>query len=233
SEPPRDAASARARADTAAAAPDSAGGASPADADAAESPAVDADSTGRPRWHVDERTGHGYDRCGRPLRIDLPADSATLLASALLPPSIFETDAAWDAELRRIRELANWLGGAAGTPWRRPDVTFDWGFGMPGGVRYNRVEGLAVGARVVLDAGRLRVGAAGRLALAEPRPDIELALTRPTTARDYRLSLYNGVRLADPATRAFGLGNSFNALAFGRDDGEYFQALGASFEVRP
>jgi hypothetical protein len=37
----------------------------------------------------------------------------------------------------------------------------------------------------------------------------------------------------DPTTRAFGIGNSFNALVLGRDDGEYYEALGASLSIRP
>lgn len=233
-EPPGDTAGANGRRGAPAAQDPTGAGAPPGNPDDATAPpSANADSAARRPWDVDERTGAGYDRCGRTLQVDLPADSASLLTSELLPRSIFETDAAWDTELRRIRELADWLGGEAGTPWRRPEVAFDWGFGLPGGVRYNRVEGLAIGARVAVDAGRLRADATGRLALAEPRPDVELALTRPIVARDYRLSLYNGVRLADPATRAFGLGNSFNALLLGRDDGEYYQALGASLEVRP
>lgn len=202
-------------------------------ADAAPTPAADSADVERGDWHVDEATGRGVDRCGRVLQVDLPADSATLLASEYLPPTIYETDADWEAELRRVRQLAELLGAMEEAPWREPEPTFAWGLGAPGLVRYNRVEGLSVGARTELDLGRLRLDATGRLALAEPRPDIELGVTRPTFARRYRLSAYHGVREVDPATRGFGIGNSFNALVLGRDDAEYYRALGASLEVGP
>lgn len=185
------------------------------------------------RFTMDEETGRGTDACGRELIVELPADSAQLLASDYLPPSIYENDADWDADLRRVRELAELLGNVGEAPWQAPRPTFAWGLGAPGLVRYNRVEGLSVGARSELDLGRLKLDATGRLAIAKPRPDIELGVTRPTLARDYRLSLYNGVRAADPETRPFGIGNSFNALFLGRDDGEYYEALGASLEVMP
>src|SRR5690606_32667685 len=162
-----------------------------------------------------------------------PADSAELLASSHLPPSIYENDADWDADLRRVRELAEQLGNVDEAPWQKPRPTFAWGLGAPGLVRYNRVEGLSVGARHDLDFGRLQLDATARIALAEPRGDLELGVTRPTLARDYRLSLYNGVRGVDPDTRPLGIGNSFNALVLGRDDGEYYEALGASIEVMP
>ncbi len=198
-------------------------------------PGVDADTTSDDeprRFTMDEETGRGTDACGRELIVELP-DSAELLASEYLPPSIYENDADWDADLRRVRELAERLGDIDEAPWQAPRPTFAWGLGAPGLLRYNRVEGLSIGARSELDLGRLRLDATARLALAEPRPDVELGITRPTLARDYRLSLYNGMRAVDPATRPFGIGNSFNALVLGRDDGEYYEALGASIEVVP
>jgi|SRR5690554_1343483 len=196
--------------------------------------ARDSASERRPRrFRMDESTGRGEDGCGRELIVELPADSAELLASSHLPPSIYENDADWDADLRRVRELAEQLGNLDEAPWQSPRPTFAWGLGAPGLVRYNRVEGLSVGARSDLDLGRLRLDATARLALAKPRPDLELGITRPTLARDYRLTLYNGVRAVDPDTRPFGIGNSLNALVLGREDGEYYEALGASLEITP
>ncbi|MGH7444680.1 MAG: hypothetical protein ACREKM_07380, partial [Longimicrobiales bacterium] len=193
---------------------------------------TDSTATERRGMHVDEETGRGTDRCGRVLQVDLPPDSAMLLASEYLPPSIYEPDESWEREIERVRELAELLG-IEQSPWQRPEPTFAWGFGAPGLVRYNRVEGLSLGARADLDLGRLRFDGTARVALAEPRPDVELAVTRPTIAREYRLSAYNGIREVDLDTRAFGIGNSFNALILGRDDGEYYEALGASLQVRP
>ena len=126
---------------------------------------------------MDEKTGRGTDGCGRELIVDLPADSAQLLTSGYLPPSIYESDADWDAELRRVRELVDLLGNVGEAPWQKPRPSFAWGLGAPGLVRYNRVEGLSVGARGDLDLGRLQLDATARLAIAEPRPDIELGVT--------------------------------------------------------
>lgn len=207
------------------------------DTEDSDSTAAGADTTSQDtaavRFTMDEKTGRGTDECGRELIVELPADSAQLLASDYLPPSIYENDADWDAELRRVRELVDLLGNVGEAPWQKPRPSFAWGLGAPGLVRYNRVEGLSVGARGDLDLGRLQLDATARLAIARPRPDIEIGVTRPTLARDYRLSLYNGVRGVDPDTRPLGIGNSFNALVLGRDDGEYYEALGASIEVMP
>jgi len=58
-------------------------------------------------------------------------------------------------------------------------------------------------------------------------PDIVAGLTREALRGTYRLAAYRRLEVMDPATRALGFGNSFNALFFGRDDGDYFRALGA------
>lgn len=203
------------------------------DTAATDTTAADTARARRRGWTMEEETGIGVDRCGRELRVDLPADSAALLASDWLSPTIYESDDGLAGELRRVRALASLLGRIDEAPWRRPEPRFSWGPGAEGGLRYNRVEGASIGARVDLDLGRLRMDATGRLALARPRPDVEFSVARPTLARDYRLALYNGVREVDPTSRAFGFGNSFNAFFIGRDNGEYYRATGASLEVRP
>ena len=182
---------------------------------------------------VDEETGLGRDECGREIQVTIATDSSELMTSDYLPPSVYDIGGDWSSEIERVRELADMLGDLEEVPWQRPEPTFAWGLGAPGLVRYNRVEGASIGGRADLDLGRLRFDATARLAVAQPRPDLEIGVTRPTTARDYRLAVYNTLMVADPATRAFGIGNSFNALVLGRDDGEYYESLGASLSMAP
>src|SRR5690606_8501986 len=112
--------------------------------------------------------------------------------------------------------------GGVPRPWRAPRVT--WSYLQPRLLRYNRVEGLALGARVDADFGPL--AADGTLWLPTARRDVaaELGLVRRGFAARQRLALYHRVAPVDPAARALGIGNSLSAALLGRDDGDYFVA---------
>jgi hypothetical protein len=96
---------------------------------------------------VDEETGLGRDECGREIRVTIATDSSELMTSEYLPPSVYDTGGDWEAEIERVRRLADMLGELEEVPWQRPEPTFAWGLGAPGLVRYNRVEGASIGAR--------------------------------------------------------------------------------------
>jgi len=166
-------------------------------------------------------------RC-RAFTVVIPPDSAALLASADLPPRLIlgETDSlVTEGELR---ELGQRLGALPATPWGFRVPRPRWGL-----ARYNRVEGLSLGARVTAELGRLTVDATGRLGLANLEPDADLALRRESGTARWRLAGYYRLAAADPGTRPLGVGNSLASLLLGRDDGEYFRASGVELRAAP
>jgi len=166
-------------------------------------------------------------RC-RAFAVVIPPDSAALMASADLPPRLIlgETDTlVTEGELR---ELGQRLGALPQAPWGFRVPRPRWGL-----ARYNRVEGLSLGARVTADLGRLSVETTGRLGLANLEPDGELALRRDSRTAQWRLAGYYRLVAADPSTRPLGVGNSIAGLLLGRDDGEYFRAAGVELLAAP
>ncbi len=160
----------------------------------------------------------------------IPPDSVALIASAELPPRLIlgETDSmVTEGELR---ELGQRLGAIPETPWAFRVPRPQWGL-----ARYNRIEGLSLGARVTADLGRLAIEGTGRLGLANLEPDAELALTRATGTGEgrWRLAGYYRLAAADASTRPLGVGNSLASLFLGRDDGEYFRASGFELTAAP
>lgn len=167
------------------------------------------------------------DRC-RVVTVVLPDDTLSLLRSADLPPA-YTTDAPLLSG-KEAEELAREMGAVAGSPWlfTRPSLRQS-----PLLLRYNRVEGLSVGTRGVVDFGPLSVDGTVRVATAGWEPDVELGLREDTPERRRRLAVYRRLAAADPAARPLAIGNSLNALLFGRDDGDYFRALGVELTGRP
>jgi len=162
----------------------------------------------------------------------VPTDTAALLASPQLPASILDDGDALmtQSELRELGERLRLLPQA---PWQPHKPTFNWGLGRAGLIRFNRVEGLSLGARSEWSLARVTVDGTARVALSDGQPDLELGFARTNTDNRYRLALYRRLNGVDPAARSLGFGNSANALFLGRDDGDYFRAQGAELVVRP
>jgi len=122
--------------------------------------------------------------------------------------------------------------GGGGVPW-----TFRWGVQRPDLVRYNRVEGLSVGARAQLRlpsrVGPISVSATARLGSADRDPDTRLELVRETLGSRLTLAGYRELAAVDVRGRYLGVGASLASLLFGRDDGEYFRRTGVAFDVGP
>lgn len=158
-------------------------------------------------------------------RVVIPSDSAALLTSDLLPPSIYERGEPLltRAEAEQIGQLVDQLPRA---PWRMTPPRLRWGLGAPGLLRYNRVEGLSVGARVDWDLGRARADVIGRLGLGDLQPEAMLELRRPGPG-GLRVALYRRLSPVSEEVRPFSLSNSLQALLFGVDDGDYYRAWGA------
>jgi hypothetical protein len=160
-------------------------------------------------------------------RVNIPTDSAALISSAVLPPPFGAANDTLISE-GEMQELTRGLGQLPAAPWqfqvRRPR----WGL-----ARYNRVEGLALGARGELDLGRLRLDGTARIATSDAEPDLEGGVVHETGAARFRFAGYRRLAGVDPTARSLGIGNSLGALLLGRDDGDYFRATGAELTVAP
>lgn len=161
------------------------------------------------------------------------ADEDELLDSPLLGESIYADSESLITD-RQIDELGRRLDALPAPPWQigAPRVTWPWAW-SPGLVRYNRVEGASIGARVDWDLGRLRTDLTGRYGFADRKAAAELGVHIPTLRRTWRLAGYHRLAVADPAARPLALGNSLSAFVLGRDDGHYFRASGAELTVTP
>jgi len=181
------------------------------------------------------------NKCGR-TEIRATKDSLGLIASSTLPPpprSAFDEPLITEAQLENLGRA---LERIPSEPWHASPPRLHWGLGRSGLIRFNRVEGLSIGAREDWDFGPLAADLTGRLGVAPaPRdsspavrlsPDVVAGLTHETTASTFRLAAYRRLDAMDPSVRPLGFGNSFNALFFGRDDGQYFYALGTELTRR-
>ncbi|MDP2957266.1 MAG: hypothetical protein Q8N53_12655, partial [Longimicrobiales bacterium] len=119
----------------------------------------------------------------------------------------------------------------------RTPTTFRWAWQRTDLLRYNRVEGVSVGARGQLypstPLGPLSLTATVRLGSADREPNARLDVTRETLSRRITLSAYRELAAAEEEARHLGLGNSLTAALFGRDDGDYYQRSGAAVEWTP
>jgi len=190
-----------------------------------------ADSTARAQCHeqTDTLTVECVCRNGECLRftVNIPTDTAALLANAELPPA-FSGMGDTLISAGELQELSHGLGRLPQAPWQFHATPPRWGL-----ARYNRVEGLALGARGELDFGRLRLGGTARMALADGEPDLEAGLTRETGTARLRLSAYRRLNGVDPEAGSLGIGNSLSALFLGRDDGDYYRSAGVALTALP
>lgn len=183
-------------------------------------------------WRV--RSGRG--RRGRGMRYLIPADLGVLQRSPLLPEPIWSEDLSF-ARPEALEALADLLADLPAPQEVATVASFDWGLQRTDLVRYNRVEGLSVGAHAAV---RFGLGGApvsavltARIGHADLEPRGTLALTHETLTRSATLSAYRELQLVEPATRALGLGPSLAAFVLGRDDGDYYQATGVALGVTP
>lgn len=170
-------------------------------------------------------------RC-RYYRVAPPRDTAALLASAYLPPSAFASGETLVSG-EDVGQLTRQLQALAPVPWALQRPVVRWSYLGDGLTRYNRVEGLGLGARMTADFGGLSVSATARYGVADGEPGAELALTREGLRGRLELGAYRRLAAVEPASRALGLGNSLAALLFGRDDGDYYRVRGAELIGSP
>ena len=160
------------------------------------------------------------------LAVIVPADTQALLVSPTLGPPILQMgDLITEPEIRSFGDAIAKLGGApsiGGSQLRVPKNLS----ALLQNARYNRVEGLSLGARARAATGRVTFDALGRLGIADLIPNAELGIGLVGRSGRIRLGGYRRLDVANPDTRAFGPVNSATGLLAQRDDGEYFRSLG-------
>ncbi|HEX7088981.1 MAG TPA: BamA/TamA family outer membrane protein [Longimicrobiales bacterium] len=171
-----------------------------------------------------------HGRCRR-YEITVPADTSALLRSEYLPPSPFEQGEALLSEAD-IHALENELRELPLPPWQLEPPRVYWGLGR-GLLRYNRIEGLSVGARAEVGFGRLSADATARIGLGDLVPNFDFGVSRAAPRARYRLAAYRRLLPVESGSRALGLGNSLTAFLFGRDDADYYRALGVELTGAP
>lgn len=163
-------------------------------------------------------------RCQR-VRVTVPDDTASLLRNEWWPHSIFEQGELLvsQSDLDEVRSL---LDRVPPPPAVLDPPRLYWGFDRPGLVRYNRVEGLSLGARAELEYGRYAADLTARIGVADLEPNVELGIGREALGQKLRLTGYHRLAAVDERARPFSIGNSLDALVLGRDNGDYYRALG-------
>ncbi|HKA58025.1 MAG TPA: BamA/TamA family outer membrane protein [Gemmatimonadales bacterium] len=189
------------------------------------------DSTARAACHAREESEKVSCRCenGRcqVFVVNIPTDTAALLTNASLPPP-FGSQNDTLISTGEMDQLVQGLGDLPQAPWQFTARPPRWGLG-----RYNRIEGLALGAKGQLELGRLTLDGTGRIATTDATLDVEGGALRETGNVRFRLAGYYRLAAVDPTARSLAIGNSLNALFLGRDDGDYFRAAGGELTIKP
>jgi hypothetical protein len=185
---------------------------------------------------AEAKEARGACRCEggecRVWRVEVPADTASLLASPELPAPL----AGERARLitgEEVESLARVLTPSLGD-LRRFGPRTELEVASLRLLRYNRVEALSVGARGEVAWGPLAADLEARLGLADLEPKVELGLARESVARRARVAGYRRLAAFEPGpTRALGFGASLSALLLGRDEADYLLATGAELTSEP
>jgi hypothetical protein len=161
-----------------------------------------------------------------PMLLRVPCDQRQLATSRALPPlgareAITRTDA--DAHAALVAQAMSMRAQPLFAP-QRP--TLDVGAGL---LRYNRIEGLSIGAAVhePLGAG-YSARVVGRVGVADRIPNADVSLERSDLQHRWAVSGYRALGAVgddSPLTA----GSSLGALLFGRDEGYYYRRTGLAF----
>lgn len=176
-----------------------------------------------------------HNRFDSQLRVAIvvPCDESKLEHSPELPGSIYDSEDEIfnEKDLNDLKAAALSMSAQAPFSIRMrmlPPPTITYG---PSMMRYNRVEGLSVGASVNQELGGGYNGEAiGRFGFADREPNIELGLTRTNLTTSVGARVYNRLVSASDWGRPLSFGSSFSALMFGRDEGFYYRATGVELD---
>jgi len=173
---------------------------------------------------------------GRESRFIAPEDVSVLEESPELPPPIWDEAPGFSSEAE-LEDMVRTLADLPPIPTQGVPWDLNWGWAREDLLRYNRVEGPAVGGRFEAELGSflgpVNFEASGFFGFGDLEPKARLTLERRSVLRRIAVSGYRELRPTDTQGRYLGLGNSLNSLLFGRDDGEYYMATGVDLVWRP
>lgn len=156
----------------------------------------------------------------------LPCDGARLSLSSDLPASIYDTDAEFvsteqEAMMRSLEAVEEPASTSA-----RPMVQTGLSY-----IRYNRIEGLSLGASVASTLGRgYRLEADGRFGLGDHVLNGGLALAKSNGRQTQRVGVYHRLGVANDDWGApLSVGASLTNVLFAKDEGFYFRTAGAEY----
>ncbi len=188
----------------------------------------------RRKQQCDSTGAYTYTRTSEsnpnPVLVVMTCDTLKLANSPELPPSIYDaTDETMGggAEIEALVSQALSMGAQSAFAPQLPVVALD----RP---RYNRVEGLSLGARVDQQLGAgYSAHALGRIGLADREPNVELTGARSDLRRTISVTAYNRLVAANDWGNPLSTGSSLSALLFGRDEGFYYRASGLELGSAP
>lgn len=172
----------------------------------------------------------------RTLTYLVPQDPEILPESPELPPPVWD-DAPGFTSQEEVEALFDRLADLPVPASATMPATFRWGLQRPDLVRYNRVEGLSVGARGQIrpssPVGPLSLTLTARLGTGDREPNGRLDVAHEGLKRRVAWSVFHELAAVDEGGRYLGPGNSLTAALFGRDDGEYYRRSGSWLEWTP
>jgi hypothetical protein len=146
---------------------------------------------------------------------------------------VLDPAGAGEEELRDVfADLARLSEDLPGDMVGRP--TWAWGYErLADAFRYNRVQGVALGAGMVFRPDGVpfvRLQGTARYGLADGRLNLRGGVIRESPSGRWTLAGYHEVAAVDGGAPVGPLANSVNALFTGHDDAEYYRATGASLD---
>lgn len=158
--------------------------------------------------------------------VELPPAAASLLYSDELPPSIFSPETPAAAALQALRD-APW---PSRTP-RLQQPARSYGHVAPLDLmRYNRVEGVSIGARAGVHRHWGTAEVTGRVATAGWNPGLATRLLLDRGAATVGFEAFHRIEAMELHTGSLAGIGSLNALLLGHDDADYYRATGAAIE---
>lgn len=155
---------------------------------------------------------------------DMPCDMKKLQTSTALPSVDVKEGDLFD--LSSQKALLDALTMGLQPPWSPKLPTLRVGTDL---IRYNRIEGLSLGASATSELGAgYTLAAIGRIGHADLHMNGELSLSRSGGPRTVRLTGYHRLAATNPEwAGALTFGPSLPAFLYGRDEGFYYRTMGA------
>lgn len=171
------------------------------------------------------RSRYRYGDTRLPVAVRVPCDVKRLAASPELPPSIYDPgeEVFGVKEREELIAQAISLGAQPAFGLQPPQLKYGVDY-----LRFNRIEGLSVGAEVQQSFGAgYDASLTARLGLADRDPVVELFGRRSDLLRTVRLGGYHRLVPVGDRGNPLSLGSSLSAMLWGRDEGFYYRATGA------